>query len=82
MTLLCYNSAITVAKQKIIKTGNSLAVTIPAPFVHGVGVKAGQEVEVRVEPETGQVVYTFSGTKQLPLSKNLVKKRRRKRKKK
>lgn len=70
------------AKQKIIKTGNSLAVTIPAPFVHAVGIKAGQEVEVKVEPETGQVIYTFSGTKQLPLSQNLVKKRRPRRKKK
>lgn len=65
-------------KQKIIKTGNSLAVTIPAPFVHTIGIRAGQEVEVKVEPETGRVVYTFSGTKQLPLSKNLVKKKRRK----
>lgn len=65
-------------KQKIIKTGNSLAVTIPAPFVHTIGIRAGQEVRVKVEPETGRVVYTFSGTKQLPLSKNLVKKKRRK----
>jgi len=67
-----------VPKQKIIKTGNSLAVTIPAPFVHIIGIRAGQEVRVKVEPETGRVVYTFSGTKQLPLSKNLVKKKRRK----
>jgi len=71
-----------VAKQKIIRTGNSLAVTIPSQFVHTVGIKAGQDVEVKLDPETGQVVYTFSGTKQLPLSQNLVKKRRRKRKKK
>lgn len=68
------------AKQKIIRTGNSLAVTIPAPFVHAVGIKAGQEVEVKVDPETGQVIYTFSGAKQLPLSQSLVKKRRPKRK--
>lgn len=68
-------------KQKIIKTGNSLAVTVPAPFVHAVGIKAGQEVEVKVEPETGQVIYTFSGTKQLPLSKNFIKKRKRRPKK-
>jgi antitoxin component of MazEF toxin-antitoxin module len=65
------------AKQKIIKTGNSLAVTVPADFVHTVGIKAGQEVKSKVQPETGQVIYTFSGTKQLPLSKNFVKKRRR-----
>jgi antitoxin component of MazEF toxin-antitoxin module len=67
-------------KQKIIRTGNSLAVTIPSQFVNSVGVKAGQEVQVRVEPETGQVIYTFSGTKQLALSKTFIKKPRPKKK--
>lgn len=65
-------------KQKIIKTGNSLAVTIPAQFVQSVGVKAGQEVKVKLEPETGRVIYIFSGTKQLPLSQNFIKKRKKK----
>lgn len=64
------------AKQKIIKTGNSLAVTIPSHFVHSLGIKAGQEVEVEVEPEAGRAVYTFSATKQLPLSQNFIKRRR------
>jgi antitoxin component of MazEF toxin-antitoxin module len=63
-------------KQKIIKTGNSLAVTIPAHFVHSVGIKAGQEVQIEIELGRGQITYTFSGTKQLPLSKNLIRKRR------
>ena len=62
------------AKQKIIKTGNSLVVTVPAVFVHAVGIKAGQKVEVKLEPETGRVIYSFSGTKQLPLSNNFIKK--------
>lgn len=61
-------------KQKIIKTGNSLAVTIPSSFARAVGIKAGQEVLVKTEPETGEVIFTFSGTKQLPLSQNFVKK--------
>jgi bifunctional DNA-binding transcriptional regulator/antitoxin component of YhaV-PrlF toxin-antitoxin module len=65
-------------KQKIIKTGNSLAVTIPSDFVHAVGIKAGQEVEIKVEPETGRVIYAFSGMKQLPLAQNFIKKRRQK----
>ena len=65
-------------KQKIIKTGNSLAVTIPSDFVKGVGVKAGQGVEVKVEPDTGRVIYTFSGAKQLPLSRNFASKPRQK----
>jgi len=63
-------------RQKIIRSGNSLVVTIPSRFVHAIGIKTGQEVKVEVLPEVGQVVYTFSGTKQLPLSKNFVKKRR------
>lgn len=65
-------------KQKIIRTGNSLAVTIPSQFVHTVGIRAGQEVEVKTEPETGQVIYTFSGSKQLPLSQSFIKKRKKK----
>lgn len=68
-------------RQKIIKTGNSLAVTIPADFARAVGVKAGQEVKVAVDPASGQVTYTFSGTKQLPLSQNFIKKTRPKKKK-
>lgn len=66
------------AKQKIIKTGNSLAVTIPSRFTQAVGVKAGQQVEVKANLTTAQVTYTFSGTKQLPLAQNLIKKRRKK----
>lgn len=65
------------SKQKIIKTGNSLAVTIPAEFVKAVGVKAGRQVQVIAQPETGQMIYTFSGTKQLVLSKNFIKKKRK-----
>ncbi|MGB9706584.1 MAG: AbrB/MazE/SpoVT family DNA-binding domain-containing protein [Microgenomates group bacterium] len=64
-------------RQKIIKTGNSLAVTIPSDFVHTVGIKAGGEVKVKVEPEVGRIIYTFSGAKQLPLSQDFVKKRRK-----
>ena len=65
-------------RQKIIKTGNSLAVTIPSGFVHTVGIAAGQEVSVKLQPETGQVIYTFSGSKQLPLSQDFIKKRKKK----
>lgn len=60
-------------KQKIIKAGNSLAVTIPSFFVKSVGIHSGQEVLVDLDPETGRVTYTFSGTKQLPLSRNFIK---------
>jgi antitoxin component of MazEF toxin-antitoxin module len=66
-----------VAKQKIIKTGNSLAVTIPSRFTQAVGIKAGQEVKVKTDLANAQVTYAFSGTKQLPLAQSLVKKRRK-----
>lgn len=64
-------------KQKIIRTGNSLAVTIPSFFVKSVGVKIGQEVEVELSPETGKMIYSFTGIKQLPLSQNFIKKKRK-----
>ena len=65
------------AKQKIIKTGHSLAVTIPAHFVQSLGIKSGQEVEVEIESESGQIVYKFSGAKQLSLSQRFVKARKK-----
>jgi antitoxin component of MazEF toxin-antitoxin module len=67
-------------KQKIIKTGNSLAVVVPSGFVNTVGIKRGQKVEVKILPESGQVVYTFSGAKQLSISNHLQVKKKKKRK--
>ena len=64
-------------KQKIIKTGNSLALTIPAEFVKSIGIKAGDDVKVTLEPEKGRIICSFSGAKQLPLSQNFVKKRKK-----
>ncbi|MBN1262858.1 MAG: AbrB/MazE/SpoVT family DNA-binding domain-containing protein [Candidatus Pacebacteria bacterium] len=60
-------------RQKIIKTGNSLAVVIPSNFVNTIGIKAGQSVGVRALPESGRVIYTFSGAKQLSISGQLKK---------
>ena len=60
-------------KHKVIRTGNSKAVVIPADFAQSVGVKIGDEVAVRPEPEKGRIVYTFRGAKQLKL---LLEKRR------
>lgn len=66
-------------RQKIIRTGNSLAVTIPSDFVRDVGVKAGQTVQVKINPETGEITYTFSGSRQLPLARSFTKRRKAKR---
>jgi antitoxin component of MazEF toxin-antitoxin module len=53
--------------QKVIKAGNSLAVTLPSQFVKTVGILSGDDVKVLLKPENGKIVYTFKGTKQLSL---------------
>ncbi len=53
--------------QKVIKAGNSLAVTLPSLFVKTVGTSAGDQVSVETKPELGQIIYTFKGVKQLSL---------------
>lgn len=60
-------------KQKVIKAGNSKAVTIPSDFVHKVGIKAGDSVLVNTDLEKGKVIYTFSGVRQLALNNSLLK---------
>ena len=54
-------------KHKVIRTGNSKAVVVPADFAQSVGVKIGDEVSVRAEPEKGRITYIFKGAKQLRL---------------
>jgi antitoxin component of MazEF toxin-antitoxin module len=43
-------------KRKIVQTGSSLAVTLPAEVVEAFALKKGQEVDVAVHPATGAVV--------------------------
>lgn len=59
--------------QKVIKTGNSLAVTIPSDFVKSVGIRSSDNVKVEVKYNEGKIVYSFSGAKQLSLSDNFLK---------
>jgi len=61
-------------RQKIIKTGNSLAVTIPAKLVKKVGLRAGDRVKSTIKAESGAVEYTFLDMRQLPLSNRFLKK--------
>ena len=56
-------------KQKVFKTGNSLAVTVPNDFVKNVGVKAGDEVKVTALKESGKLQIIFKGAHQLLLVK-------------
>ncbi|MBL7078521.1 AbrB/MazE/SpoVT family DNA-binding domain-containing protein [Candidatus Shapirobacteria bacterium] len=57
-------------KRKVIKTGNSLAVTIPHQFVKGVGVKAGDEVEFKINTSKSRLLLKFiKKAKQIALFK-------------
>ncbi len=60
-------------KQKVMKVGNSVGVTVPSKFVKSVGIKIGDDVKVKTILETGQVIYTFKGAKQLSLTNTLEK---------
>ena len=62
--------------QKVIKTGNSLAITVPANFVKLVGVRPGETIKVSVDPGKGKMTCIFPGIKQLPLSENFLKVKR------
>jgi putative addiction module antidote len=42
--------------RKIVKTGSSLAVTLPHDVVQEFQLKAGDEVDVSVHPQTGAIV--------------------------
>lgn len=54
---------------KIIQTGHSLAVTIPAKFAKTIGIRLGDDVVVKTKPQTGQLVFTFKNMRQLSLLK-------------
>lgn len=66
--------------QKIFKTGNSLAVTIPANFVRSVGIRPGDSVKTNVKIEDGELLFIFSGAKQLTFLDTISIKREKKRK--
>jgi antitoxin component of MazEF toxin-antitoxin module len=47
-------------KRKIVKTGASLAVTLPREVVDEFQLKAGDDVDVSVHPQTGAIVVRSS----------------------
>lgn len=55
------------AKQKVIKVGNSLAVTLPSPVVKSLSIKAGDEIEA-TQTESDSITYRFINPQQLSLS--------------
>ena len=58
--------------QKVIKTGNSAALTIPSEFVEDLGIRIGDPVKTILEKDKGKIIYIFKGVKQLPLSENFL----------
>jgi antitoxin component of MazEF toxin-antitoxin module len=48
--------------QKIIKVGNSFAVTVPKTFVYGVGFKAGDRVEVESDTQLKLMIVKPAGS--------------------
>ncbi len=63
--------------QKIIKAGNSIAVTVPAEFCKDLGIRVGDEVRVETRPESAKVIYHFSGSGQLLLSQDIFHKKKK-----
>lgn len=55
-------------KQRVFRAGNSRAVVIPAKFAQSVGVKVGDEIEVREEQDKGKLTILFKGARQLKLT--------------
>lgn len=55
-------------KRKIIKTGNSLAVTIPSGFAKEMGVNIGDEAELKIDIQKSEMrVQFFKKPKQISL---------------
>ncbi len=55
-------------KQKVLRTGHSLAVVIPSKFVRDIVVKPGDVVSVTPDSRKGKITYTFQNATQLPLA--------------
>lgn len=55
------------AKQKVIKVGNSLAVTLPSRMVKNLSIQTGDEIEA-TQTEDNSIIYRFLNPQQLSLS--------------
>ena len=53
--------------QKIIKTGNSAALTIPSELLKVLNLEIGDKAEAKMDFEKGSITYTFSEIRQLRL---------------
>jgi len=46
--------------QKVLRTGNSIAVVIPSKFARDVAIKPGDPVHVSSDRKRGKITYTFA----------------------
>lgn len=56
--------------QRVLKTGNSLAVTIPSKFVKALGIKRGDPVRIEKRIDKGSITLHFQGAQQLPINQD------------
>lgn len=61
--------------QKVIRSGNSLAVTIPKKFVQTLGIRKGDNVKIEKRVDRGQLILHFSGVQQMALTGSILAKR-------
>jgi len=47
--------------RKVIKTGHSLAITIPSKAIKDFGVKEGDSAQVKVNKSRSSLTFSFSG---------------------
>jgi len=47
--------------RKVIKTGNSLAITIPSKSIKDFNIKEGDPVTIKINKTKVSIVYIFSG---------------------
>lgn len=64
--------------QKVFRTGNSLAVTLPSRFVADIGIKSGDTVRVKILVPQGRIVYQFTQSRQLALDEQIFSIKRKK----
>lgn len=55
-------------QQKIIKAGNSLAITLPSRLVKALGLRAGDPVTVCPSLDQNQIACRFNSPRQLSLT--------------
>jgi antitoxin component of MazEF toxin-antitoxin module len=47
--------------RKVIKTGNSLALTIPSKSIKDFNIKEGDPVSIKINHSKASITYSFSG---------------------